>query len=170
MGCPSSRRRRRAWSARGVHAVAAAIEIAAVAVHVRPTVPKSEHDERDRERALLRVLGPSRDAGGANSLLDRRDLLCVVAGEQRAQPPDLLAAVRLTGMLIIHGTTILRLLDPTVDPEHERDLGVPGSGLPRLSPARRSRPWGMEPVGSPSALRALEPGRPLRVAASRKCR
>ena len=52
---------------------------------------EAQRVERDQERELLGILGPSRDAGVKDSRFDRGDLLCVVAGEQRAQPPDLLA-------------------------------------------------------------------------------
>jgi hypothetical protein len=59
---------------------------------------EAQHGEPDRERALLGILGPSRDAGLTDSRFDPGDLLRVVAGEQRAQLPDLLA--------LAHGTSL----------------------------------------------------------------
>jgi hypothetical protein len=84
-----------------------------VAVYIA-AMAKPEHVERDRERRLLGLFGSGGDAGDADPGLDRGDLLGVVLGEQRAQPPNVLprrgqlAAPRRIG----HAETILRLLDP----------------------------------------------------------
>jgi hypothetical protein len=131
---------------------------------IKPAMPESENVEHDRERCRLGVLGASSDAGGADSGFDRGDLVLVVPGEQRAQPPDFLAIVR----LIIHGGTILRLLDLGLglsgDLHHGGDIGVPVPGLPRLSPASpfpigRESP-GATPVAS-IGLRARRVAAPL---------
>jgi hypothetical protein len=60
-----------------------------VAVYIA-AMAKPEHVERDRERRLLGLFGSGGDAGGADPGLDRGDLLGVVLGEQRAQPPNVL--------------------------------------------------------------------------------
>jgi hypothetical protein len=84
-----------------------------VAVYIA-AMAKPEHVERDRERLLLGLLGSGGDAGGADPGLDRGDLLGVVLGEQRAQPPNVLTRRgQLAGPRRIgHAETILRLLDP----------------------------------------------------------
>lgn len=55
------------------------------------TLAEPEHVERDHERDLLRVLGASGDAGGADASADLGDLLDVEAPELGAEPAQALA-------------------------------------------------------------------------------